>query len=103
MHDKLIGPLFFSEKTVTGRSYLDVLELYVVPQLPPQTTLQQDGAPPRFYHHVRNHLDKEMAGRWIGRGGPIAWTPRSPDLTLLDFFLWGYVKNIVYQVKIDDL
>jgi len=22
--------------------------------------------------------------------------PRLPDLTLLDFFLWGYVKNIVY-------
>jgi hypothetical protein len=26
-----------------------------------------------------------------------------PDLTPLDFFLWGYVKNIVYQVKINDL
>jgi hypothetical protein len=23
-------------------------------------------------------------------------------LGLLDFFLWGYVKNIVYQVKIND-
>jgi hypothetical protein len=39
-----------------------------------------------------------MAGRWIGRGGPIAWPPRSPDLTPL-----GYVKNIVYQVKLNDL
>jgi hypothetical protein len=29
--------------------------------------------------------------------------PRSPDLTPLDFFLWGYVKNIVYKVKINDL
>jgi hypothetical protein len=35
MHDKLIGPLFFSEKTVAGRSYLDMLELFVLPQLPP--------------------------------------------------------------------
>jgi len=25
---------------------------------------------------------------------------QTPDLTPLDFFLWGYVKNIVYQVKI---
>jgi hypothetical protein len=41
-----------------------------------------------------------MAGRWIGRSGPIAWSPRSPYLTLLEFFLWGYVKNIVYQIKI---
>jgi hypothetical protein len=27
---------------------------------------------------------------------------QSPELTTLDFFLWGYVKNIVYQVKIND-
>jgi hypothetical protein len=93
-----VGPFFFSEKTVTGRSYWDMLELYALPKLPPQTILQQDGVPPHFCHHVRNHLDREMAGRWIGRGGPITWPPRSPD-----FFLWGYVKNIVYQVKINNL
>jgi hypothetical protein len=44
-----------------------------------------------------------MAGRWVGRNGPIPWPLRSSDLTPLDFFLWGYVKNIVYQVKINDL
>jgi hypothetical protein len=27
------------EKTMTGRSYLDMLELYALPQLPPQTIL----------------------------------------------------------------
>jgi hypothetical protein len=90
------------EKSVTGRLYLDMLELYAVPQLPPQAVLQEDGALPNFCHRDRNHLDKEMARRWIGRGGPIAWPPRSPDLTPLDF-LWGYVKNIAYQVNINDL
>jgi hypothetical protein len=44
-----------------------------------------------------------MAGRWIDRGGPKAWPPRLPDLTLQDFFLWGYMKNTVYKVKINDL
>jgi hypothetical protein len=29
-------------------------------------------APPHFCHHVRNHLDREMARRWIGRDEPIA-------------------------------
>ena len=24
------------------------------------------------------------------------WSPRSPDLTLCDFFLWGFVKDVVY-------
>jgi hypothetical protein len=38
MHDKLIGP-FLSEETRTGHSYLDMLELYALPTLPPQTIL----------------------------------------------------------------
>ncbi|GFX30125.1 uncharacterized protein TNCV_2618351 [Trichonephila clavipes] len=29
-------------------------------------------------------------------------SPGSLDITLLDFFLWGYVKNIVYQSSISD-
>jgi hypothetical protein len=44
-----------------------------------------------------------MARRLLGRCGPIAWPPRSPDITPLDFFLWDYEKNIVYRVKINDL
>jgi hypothetical protein len=44
-----------------------------------------------------------MARRWISRCGPLAWPPLSPDLTPLDFFLWSYVKNIIYQVKVNDL
>lgn len=30
-------------------------------------------------------------------GGPVLWSPRSQDLTKVDFYLWGHVKNIVYQ------
>jgi len=30
---------------------------------------------------------------WIGRGGTIAWPPRSSDLTPLNFSVWGYVKD----------
>jgi len=35
--------------------------------------------------------------RWIDRGGRVPWPPRSPDLNPLDFFFWGYSKNIVYD------
>jgi hypothetical protein len=31
MHDKLSGPCFFSENIVTGLSYFNMLELYVLP------------------------------------------------------------------------
>ena len=41
--------------------------------------------------------------RWIGRDGPISWPPRSPDVTPLDFFLWGYIKDIVFATKVADL
>jgi hypothetical protein len=31
------------------------------------------------------------------------WPPRSPDITSLDFFLWGYVKNNVFQTPVNEL
>ena len=27
------------------------------------------------------------------------WPPRSPDLTMMDFWLWGHLKQIVYGRK----
>ncbi|GFV12335.1 putative LOC100569746 [Trichonephila clavipes] len=33
------------------------------------------------------------------RFGPVNWPPRSCDLTTLDYFLWGYVKSLVYADK----
>ena len=35
--------------------------------------------------------------------GPTAWPPRSPDLTPLDFFAWGFIKDVVYRRKVRDL
>ena len=34
---------------------------------------------------------------------PTPWPPRSPDITSLDFFLWGYVKNRVYRTPVRDV
>ena len=43
-------------------------------------------------------LDATFPNRWIGRDGPTPWPPRSPDITPLDFFLWGYVKDKVPDI-----
>ncbi|PSN32148.1 hypothetical protein C0J52_23854, partial [Blattella germanica] len=39
--------------------------------------------------------------RWIGRGGPIPWPARSPDLNPLDYFLWGYLKSLVFETPVE--
>lgn len=31
------------------------------------------------------------------RSPEIQWPARSPDMTPLDFFFWGFVKNAVYE------
>ena len=46
---------------------------------------QHDGAPPHNTRHVREYLNESFPNRWLGRGGPVAWAPRSPDLTPLDY------------------
>ncbi|KAJ4434057.1 hypothetical protein ANN_16376 [Periplaneta americana] len=48
-------------------------------------------------------LGSKVSDRWIGRGGPIAWPPRSPDLNPLDFYLWGHLKSLVYSSPVPDL
>ncbi|EFN77080.1 hypothetical protein EAI_00002, partial [Harpegnathos saltator] len=37
---------------------------------------------------------------WIGLGSQThEWPLGSPDMTPLDFFLWGYVKEKVYETE----
>ena len=64
---------------------------------------QQDGAPAHYCQNVRNCLNQTFPGRWIGRGGPVEWPPRSPDLSPMDFFLWGYLKSKIYRIPLQNL
>lgn len=63
-----------------------------------------DGAPPHSAAAVTRFLNEMFPDRWIGRFGPIAWPPRSPDLSPNDFFLWGYLKTKIYNnVQIENV
>ncbi|GFV46602.1 uncharacterized protein TNCV_4121 [Trichonephila clavipes] len=62
---------------------------------------QYDGASAHFSADVRRALDTAYSGRWIGRGCPVSWSARSPDLSCLDFFLWGHIKSLVYSSPVD--
>ena len=63
---------------------------------------QHDGAPAHFVLDVKEYLNNVFPNRWIGRSGPVQWPPRSPDLTPMDFFIWGgEMKCLVYETPID--
>lgn len=111
--DVVVGPVFLPQ-SLNGQNYLsfltnqldDVLTVlpvsrYVNLVMRNNLVFQHDGAPAHFARDVRHYLDTRFP-QWIGRGSSrVAWPPRSPDLTPLDFFLWGYIKNIVYAVQCD--
>ena len=71
-----------------------------IQEMQPEMFFQLDGAPAHWGLNVRAFLNEHFPDRRIGRGGPILWPPRSPDLTPLDFFLWGFVKSQVYRTPV---
>ncbi|CAF3201594.1 unnamed protein product [Rotaria sp. Silwood2] len=105
---QIIGPFFFDDETVTQDNYLEMLQNYFYPilqkkRLTKSIIFQQDGAPAHFSKMIRSWLNKVFDGRWTGRDEPISWAPRSPDLTPVDFYLWGPLKTNVYKTPVQDL
>lgn len=41
-------------------------------------------------HDIVANVESRLTDKLIGRGGPIAWLPRSLELNHKDFFVWGY-------------
>ncbi|GFT95731.1 hypothetical protein TNCV_311051 [Trichonephila clavipes] len=78
----IIGPYFF--KNDEGHNELG---------------FQQDGATCHTARATIDLLKDTFGDRLISRFGPVNWPPRSCDLTPLDYFLWGYVKSLVYADK----
>ncbi|GFW61025.1 transposable element Tc3 transposase [Trichonephila clavipes] len=62
-------------------------------------SFQQDGATCHTARATIDLLKDTFGDRLILRFGPVSWPPRSCDLTPLDYFLWGYVKSLVYEDK----
>ena len=106
LRNKLIGHFVFDN--LTGNAY----EVFLRNELPGllediplmirrQIYFQHDGAPPHYTLHVRDYLNESYTNRWLGRGGPIPWPPRSPNLTHLHFYIWGHMKTLVYETNVD--
>jgi len=107
--NRLIGPFLF-DSNLLGSTYEAFLRnelsglLEDIPlMIRRQMYFQHDGAPPHYTRHVREYLKESFRTRWLGRGGHIAWPPRSPDLTPFDYYLWGHVKTLVYETKVEKI
>ncbi|KAJ8913800.1 hypothetical protein NQ315_002706 [Exocentrus adspersus] len=100
--NRIIGPILF-QGHLTGARYLGFLQNEIEEHLNnlPLADLrriyfQHDGAPPHNAREVLNYLIDQFNNKVIATNGPVRWPARSPDLTVLDFFIWGYVKERVY-------
>ena len=100
--DRIVGPFFF-RNNMNGERYLQFLNTQLsdfLDELPLNERCkiwyQQDGAPCHCNRNIRDFLLLAFNGKVIGRYMEFLWPPRSPDITPLDFFLWGYLKENVY-------
>ncbi|GFV03461.1 putative DD41D transposase [Trichonephila clavipes] len=83
-----------------GDQYRAVINNFFIPELNNHDVqklwFQQDGATCHTARATIDLLKDTFGDRLISRFGPVNWPPRSCDLTPLDYFLWGYVKSLVY-------
>ncbi|GFY08826.1 uncharacterized protein TNCV_4660191 [Trichonephila clavipes] len=104
----IIGPYFFKineghNVTVNGDRYRAMITNFFIPELNnhdvQELWFQQDGATCHTARATIDLLKDTFGDRLISRFGPVNWPPRSCDSTPLDYFLWGYVKSLVYADK----
>ncbi|GFY15417.1 putative DD41D transposase [Trichonephila clavipes] len=103
----IIGPYFKNDEgdnvTVNGDRYRAMITNFFIPELNnhdvQELWFQQDGATCHTARATIDLLKDTFGDRLISRFGPVNWPPRSCDLTPLDYFLWGYVKSLVYADK----
>ena len=109
----VIGPYVFSD-TVNSERYLAMLNNKFIPELNRRSIdmnnvwFMQDGATPHTATNVLDALYEKFGDRVISRKYPeakdcgVTWPAYSPDLNPCDFFLWGYLKSLVYKPKPTD-
>lgn len=93
--ENLNGERYSDIVTNVVANFLDDLPLRAIPNV----WYQMDGAPAHNAAAVERQLRNLFEDRWWGNRGPWLWPARSPDLTPLDFYLWGRVKDEVYQTE----
>ena len=103
----IIGPFWFENAneeavTVTKEHYIVVLNKFwtVLGSRGVNRDVQwfqQDGATPHTANITMEWLDHRFLDQLISRRREPEWSPHSPDLNPPDFYLWGFLKDHVYE------
>lgn len=107
-------PYFFEDfrggtVTVNSTVYVKMLWEFLSPQLQEfevynqNTWFQQNRATCHTCNEAQPVVREMFPEKLISRRGNITWPPRSSDLSLADFFLWGFLKHRVYSNKPNSL
>lgn len=104
--DGVVGPYFFEvggeTVTITTDTYLSMMNGKFVPELKKRGCnmsklwFQQDGAAPHTANRALEWMQETFGRKVISLKTAIAWPPHSPDLSPLDFYMWGHLKQRVY-------
>ncbi|GFT58711.1 putative DD41D transposase [Trichonephila clavipes] len=104
----IIGPYFFKNDeghnvTANGDRYRAIVTNFFIPELNNHNVqelwFQQDGGTCHTARATIDLLKDTFGDHLISRFGPVNCPPRCCDLTPLDYFLWGYIKSLVYGTK----
>lgn len=106
---RIFGPFFFKEDgstvTVNSARYVNMFENFFKQELRRRginrrdVWFQQDGTTAHTARASMNVVRAAFPNREISRFGDVPWPPRSPDLSMCDFYLWGYLKSRLYEGK----
>ncbi|KAJ3659556.1 hypothetical protein Zmor_011240 [Zophobas morio] len=103
---RIYGPIFFHD-TMTGERYSQQILEPFIQQLDDEELqlgyFQQDGATAHTARATLEYLQQHYDDRVISLGVQHAFPPRSPDLTPLDFSIFGYLKDKVFQRQMNNL
>ena len=103
----IIGPFFFVDEqqhpvTVNSDRYVAVLSKFwrslgrfVGDEGRQNQHFQQDGAAPHVSKAALRWIRDHFGDRTVSRGTGHSWAANSPDLSPLDFHIWGYLKDKV--------
>ena len=100
--NRIYGPYFFEDpegnaRMVSTDTYIEMLNMMFVNDIYPDQWFQQDGKTAHTSLRAREWLTNQFGNKIISHHMEFSWPARSPDLSPLDYFLWGYVKENVFK------